>query len=141
MAIGNKHVQPAVVVVVKKPSSETKHRKSGTSDAGLCTHVPKTAFTVVMKDVIRRLLKIRNEQIKPAIVIVIAQRNAHRCHSVAETRQAHSRGHPDFAEFSVVIVEQVGGQPVIGYEQVWPAVVVVVGGAHGEVLALWFRNS
>src|SRR5258708_31258732 len=61
---------------------------------------------------------------------------------IAETGKAHPRLHPDFGELPVVfVVEEVSGQSVIGDEQVRPAVVVVVGGSHGKVLALLLRDS
>jgi len=128
---GDKDVEPAVIVVVEEPSAETKHVGGRTCDSCLMTDVPEPALAVVVEHVIRILLKIGDEQVQPAIVIVVAQRYAHSCHGVAETRHGHPRLHADLSELPVVVVmEQICRQSIIGDEQVGPAVVVVVGGPH-----------
>src|SRR2546429_3698506 len=73
VSVGDKQVEPAVIVIVEEASAETKHVVGGTDDVHLMTDVPKPALAVVMEDVIRRLLKIGDKQVKPAIVIVVAQ--------------------------------------------------------------------
>src|SRR5258708_8361129 len=101
------------------------------------TDVPKQAFAVVVEDVVGIFLKIGDKKVEPAIVIVVSQRDAHGCHGIAETIQPHPRIHPDFGELPVVfVVEEVCGKSVIGDEQVRRAVVIVIGSAHGKVLAL-----
>src|ERR1700722_19463802 len=55
------------------------------------------------------------------------------------------KGHPcgfgDLLEFAVVeIFVEIGGLAVIGDEKIWPAGIVPIEGAHGEIFAVGLRN-
>lgn len=90
-----------------------------------------------MPEVIRILLKIRDKEIEPAIVVIVAKRYAHRGHRVALRGKRHPRDDSDLLERAVMLVMiEVGVQAVVGHEQIRPPVVVVVRRAHGEIFAL-----
>src|SRR5215510_1168325 len=115
MAIGDKQVEPAIIVVIEESPAKTQHVEGGDGDAYLLTDVPKPTFSVVVKDVVRIPLEIGDKQVEPAIVIVVAQKDAHGCHSTAKRGETHPRNHPDFGELPVVfVVEEINEQSIIG---------------------------
>ena len=53
----------------------------------------------------------------------------------------HAADRADFVELAVVlVVVEVGVEAVVGDEEIGPAVVVVVGGADGEILAVGLED-
>src|SRR6476661_536812 len=109
----------------------------GAGKAGLVADFVEKALAVILPDVIRGPLKIGDVQIEPAVVIEISQRDAHGRHGDALSGKGHAAVQSDFLEGAIVlVVVEVSAEPVVGDEQFGPAIVVVVAGAYGKILAL-----
>src|SRR5216684_5914736 len=135
MPVRDKEVEPTVIVVVEKASTEAENIFCGTGDACLIANFFKGTLSVVVPDMVRRFLKIRDIQVEPAIVIVVAKRDTHGSHGAAARRESHTAEQPNFVERPIVfIMVEIGIQSVVGHEQVRPAIVIVVGGSHREIL-------
>src|SRR5713101_2256871 len=139
--IGDEQVQPSVVIVIEKAAAEAQHISGGHRDPGDIAHLVEESFAVVVPDMIRRQLEIRDVQVEIAVVIVIAERNAHGSHGGAVGCKRHSAGDGYFGEGAVVIVViKIRLDSVIGDEQVGPSVIVVVGGCYRKVQALGLKD-
>src|ERR1700730_1537088 len=139
--IGNEDIQPAIIVVIEESASETEHLACRPRNSGFVTHFVEESFSIVVPKMIRGPLKVGDIEIELPVVIVVAQSDAHRSHDRSPRCHGHTGGEADLLESTVVlVVVKVCIQPVISYEQVRPAVVVVVGGLHGKILALWLIN-
>src|SRR5262249_35135767 len=78
MTVRDKEIQPTVVVVVEKASAKTEHFFRGTGDSCFIANFFEASLSVIVPDMVRRLLEIGYVQVEPAIVVVVAQRNTHR---------------------------------------------------------------
>src|SRR6266581_7483078 len=136
VTVGDENVQSAIIVIVEEAPAETENLFCWPRDTGLFTHLVKKSFSVVAPKVIGGSLEIRNIEVELAIVVVVAQRNAHRRHDRSPRRYRHPGGKADFFESTVVlIVVEISIQAVVGHEQVRPSIVVVIRCLHGKILA------
>ena len=75
-------------------------------------------------------------EVKLAIIVIITQRDAHGGHDFASPGEGHPGEQADFVESAVVLVMvEVCIEPIVGDEQVGPAIVIVVSSAHRKILA------
>src|SRR5208337_1825284 len=142
VAVGDEKVEPAVVVVVEKASAETENASRGHADTDAIADFVEIPLAVIFPEVIGTSLEIRNIQIKPAVIVIVAEGNAHGGHGEAVAGKSHAGHGTLFLERAVVfVVVKVGAQTVIGDEDVRPAVVVVISGADGKILAVRLENT
>src|SRR5437870_1546072 len=86
-------------------------------------------------------LKIRNVEIQPAVVVVIAKGHAHCGHRFPTNRISHAGKGTDLAERAVVlVVKEISFYSVIRNEQIGPAIIVIIGCSYGEILSLRLKN-
>ena len=91
-----------------------------------------------MPNVIGGTLKVGNIEIELPIIVVITQGDAHRSHDRSPGGYGHARAETDLFKSSVAfVVIEIGIEPIVGYKQVRPAIIVVVGSLHGKILTLW----
>src|SRR5579864_1725197 len=142
MPVGDENIQPPVVVVIEETSAETEYIPRRSGDPRFVAHLVEEPFPIVVPNVIRGTLKVGNIEIELAIIVVIAQRDAHRSHDRSPGSYGHARAETDLFESTVAfVVIEIGVQPIVRYEQIRPAIIVVVGGLHGKILTLWLIDS
>src|SRR6266550_2174694 len=89
-----------------------------------------------MPEVIGGPLEVGNVEIEPAVVVIIAKRNAHSGHHSSLGRESHTADNSDLFKSAVaLVVVEIGIEAVVSHEQIRPAVVVIIGGADGKILA------
>ena len=94
-----------------------------------------------MPEVIRILLEVGDEEIERAVVVVVAEGNAHCGHGAAARGKRHAADGADFVELAIaLVVVEVGVQAVVGDEEIGPTVIVVISGAYGKILALGLED-
>src|SRR5438132_1533141 len=105
--------------------------------------VPIVAHNHIRESIIVEvLLEIRDEEIEPAVIVVVAQGNAHSSHHASTSGQTHPGDRSNLIELAVaLIVVKKRVESIVGHEQIGPAVVVVVSRPHGEILALRIVDS
>src|SRR5260370_17451926 len=141
MPVRDKEVEPTVIVVVETASTEAENIFGGTGDACLIANFFKGTLSVVVPDMVRRFLKIRDIKIEPAIVVVIAKRDTHGSHGTAPCSEGHAAEEPNFIKSTIAfIMVEIGIKSAVGHEQVRPPVVIVVTGSHQEILPSSFVN-
>src|SRR5205823_5020288 len=114
MTIGDEQIQPPIVVIIKKSSPKTEHIVRGTGDAGLVTDLVEKFFAIVVPEVIGGSLEIRDVEIEPAVVVIIAEGYAHCRHGSPLGCKCHAARNPNLLESAVVLVEvEVGFDPVV----------------------------
>ena len=90
-----------------------------------------------MPEVVGRPLEVGDVEIEPAVVVIISERNAHGRHHSSLGGQGHATHNSDLFERSIALVMvEIGIEAIVGNEQIRPAVVVIVGGPDGKILAL-----
>src|SRR2546430_5653090 len=137
VAVGNEQVQPSVIVVIEKASPEAEHIMRGTGNTGLITDFVEKSFAIVVPEVVGRSLEIGDIEIKPAIIVIVTQRNAHRRHHSSLGSKRHPAGDSDLFKSAVVlVVVEIGRQTIGGDEQIRPTVVVIISSADRKILAL-----
>ena len=77
MTVGNKQIQPAVIVKIAEIDTPRQIRKTPLTDPLGETHLGKEPTLCIVIEAIRLILKIRNHDIEIAIVVKIAEVCAH----------------------------------------------------------------
>src|SRR5438046_113423 len=89
-----------------------------------------------MPKVIGGPLEVGNVEIEPAVVVIIPKRDAHGGHHSSLGGESHAADNSDFFECSVaLVVVEIGIEAIVSHEQIRPAVIVIIGGADGKILA------
>ncbi len=142
-------IHETVVIEIGK-SHATAHVRRLHPTAGLPARFDELSVAFIVKQRIELLVAypwhglldlgidvtIRDERVQPAMVVIVAEGYAHGGHNLGVAGHRHTSGKADFFERAVVfVVIEVGVEPVVGDENIRPAVVVVVGRAHREILA------
>src|SRR5258708_16948961 len=119
-------------IVIEEAATETKHSTGGSGNPRPIADFIKRALSIVVPKVIRVVLEVGDEQIQKAVVVVVSKRDAHSRHHIASRCQSHASQQAYFIESAVVlVVVEICVDPIVGYEQIWPPVIVVVCGTHG----------
>ena len=85
---------------------------------------------------VRLELVIRDDQVEPAVPVVVAELRPHAGSRLAVPRHGHTRKQADFAEApSSLVVEQEIRHAVVGHEHIRPAIVVVVADGNTKTIA------
>src|SRR5579864_504111 len=109
MSIGNENVQPAIIVVIEETAAETEHVPRRSRDPRFVAHLVEKSFPIVVPNVIRGTLEVRNIEIELPVIVEITQRDAHRRHHRSPGRYSHARAETDLFESTVAfIVIEIG---------------------------------
>src|SRR5580704_2667523 len=129
MAVAEQQIEVAVVVVVEKFQSPAAHQARGGTDAGRHGGIGKSFVLVVVVDRIHLLVDVGDEEIDPAVLIVVGSVNAHAGARAAETAVANACKQADFLEFSVAAIgEKKIGDRVVANEKIHASIVVDISG-------------
>src|SRR5438445_13322800 len=103
MAVGDEDVEPAVVVEIEESAAEAEYIPCRNRDARLSADLGEKAFAIVVPDVVRGKLEIGDVEIKVAVIVVVAQRHAHGCHSAPVFGVRHAARQSDLAEGAIAL--------------------------------------
>src|SRR5260370_6068243 len=104
MTVGDEQIKPAIVVVIEEAAAKAEYFSSGNRDPRLIAHLVKRAFSIVVPKMIRVFLEIGDKEIEPAIIVVVAQGNAHSSHHTTASSETHPRGRPNLIELALAFV-------------------------------------
>src|SRR5437773_2934905 len=136
MPLGNENVFPAVVIGIKEESSPSCRQPAGLADAGSVGHVIKTLSTEIAKQSVLFKRECRNEDIGPAVVVVIGKIYAHACEGVPIFVVGCTGKQGLLGEGPITVVSEQGLRyTVVGYHDVGPPVSVEVVEGHSQSLA------
>src|SRR5215813_3695480 len=127
MTIPHDQVAPPVVIVVDKCGSPAEKGDCRLADAYLKRNVGEICVTVVSVERVRIVGKVRDMKIHAAIVIVIADRQAHTRLLAAVFVQCEPRLVSDLFEGSVVLIDvELLWRRIVDHYEIQPAVIVYV---------------
>src|SRR6266568_1959693 len=136
MPLCNEEILPAIIVVIEQVRAPTGKSESGSAQARRVGHIPEAAVAVVAKEVITFVGKIRNHNIRAAVVVVIAEVGPHPGKRFAVLIVGNACGQADFGEraISVVVVQEAWNR-IVGDKNVRKTVVVIIGKSYAQPLA------
>jgi hypothetical protein len=95
------------------------------------------AFAVVVKKVIAFIRKIRDNNVRATVIVVIAEVSPHPCKHFAVLIVGNACEQADFGERAIsVVVVQEARHRIVGDKDVREAVVVIIGKRYALVLCL-----
>src|ERR1035438_6421340 len=114
MAVTQKQVEIAVVVVIEKFQSPSAHQTRGRADAGRKGRVAESLVLVIVVERIHLVIHISLEQIDPSILIIVSGIDSHAGARFAKGIHSNTRQHSDFFKSSFA---------AIGKQEVWNGIV------------------
>ena len=100
MTVRQKQIQVAIVVVIKKLHSPAAQQPCGDADTGLHGHVIETLIVAIAINRIHLLVHIGDEQVHPAVPIIIGRVHAHSRARVSIGAVSHSGQQSDVFKLS-----------------------------------------
>ncbi len=140
MSVGEDEIGIAVVVVVEELQPPAAQEARSLADlAGL---VQEGEVFLVLVEAEEFLIDVGDEQVLPAVAVVVGGVNAHPRARRARVAEGHARGQADLLEPAAATVhEEEVGHRVVGDEEIEQPVVVHVGRDRGERLAERLRDA
>src|SRR2546430_6877083 len=128
MPMRNEEVFPAIIVVIEQMRTPTGKSESRATHARRVGHILEGAFTVVVKEEIAFIRKIRDDNVRATVIVVIAEVGPHHCKRFAVLIVGNACGKADFDERAIsVVVVQEARHRIVGDKDVREAVVVIIG--------------
>src|SRR6202453_663437 len=135
MAVRNIDIQPAIEVVVKKETPESKRQQTRVAHVRLRRVVHKQPIALVMVKCKHLVRKIRDEHARISGTIVISGVHAHSGASDSVLAVSDARLHAFFRKCSVsVIYVKLVRLRIVAYQNVRPAVLIRVENCHAQAL-------
>ena len=120
-AIGHEQIEPAVVVVVDPPGAEAGSVRRGGTKTRSRARVLEIACAVIQVQHVRFAHDVRDEEILVAVVVGIAERDAHAALGASERIERRPRDEAAILERPVVPIDpQLVRCRVVGHINVWP---------------------
>src|SRR6185503_16246287 len=127
MAVGEKQIQQAIVVIVEKSCSPAEKRNGGIRNSGRIAHIREAGIPVISVERVVVIRKIGDAEVDAPVSVVIAYRNPHRCLFAAFIVKRKSRKIADVLECAVVLVAvKILWDRIVGDQQIRPAIVVYI---------------
>ena len=137
MTLRDEEVLPAVVVVIEEPRAPAREGQRGAAHAGRVRRVAKAAVVVLAKEPVALVREIGDDDVGPAVVVVVGEVHAHAGEGLAVLVEADAGKQADLAERAVpVVVIQERLHRVVRHVDVHEAVAIVVGKGDAEALAV-----
>src|SRR6266480_2669741 len=110
MAIGNKQINPTVIVVVEKLGTPTDIRETYSSDIGSVGNIGERIVTIVVEEGVVVVIEVSFEYVQLAIMIIVSHGNAHASLFTAILINGRTGVEPDLLEcsISVIVVKETG---------------------------------
>src|SRR5690348_8615239 len=127
VAVGNKKIFPAIVVVIEKTNSEAEILGVYAEPGSQACVLERTVPVIAIQN--RNLIgEVCARNVEPAVAVIIADCDAHAGQSHAVFIESASRGDRRFSKRSVMVVAiEKAGRSIARYIYVGPAVVVEIG--------------
>src|SRR5678815_4885522 len=106
MAVGENHVEVAIVVIVEKLHTPTTQQPGGGRNAGGISGIGERTIAPVVVKRIGLMVDVGNKQIHPAILIVVCCINPHARSSFTEAAVAHAGERGVLFEMSFPAVQE-----------------------------------
>ena len=127
MPVGAKQIRVTVVIVVEESGGPAEIRNRGLADTRRVGDVGKQALAVVVKEDVIVVGESGDEDVHPAIAVVVAHGHTHAGHFLAVAGIRDTRRNTRFRESSVApIAIKVVGIRVVADEEIRPAIVIEV---------------
>src|SRR5580698_2367819 len=137
VAVDHHEVFPTVVVVVDELGGPSEEGDGVLRDAGMIADVGEVGVSVVVIEDFVVVGKGRNQEVVEAVVLVVAYGEAHGGYFAAVLVEGEAGGVAVVVEGSVALVDvEVVGRGVVGYGEVYFAVVVQIDEDAGESVVL-----
>ena len=135
MAVRDKQIDPAVVVVIEKLRAPADVRQTHRRDLRGVRKIGERVFAVVMIKRVVFVGEVGDEDVELAVVIVVAGGHAHAALLAAVFIDRGARSEPDLFKRAVAFVAVMKiRRRVVGDEDIDQAVVVEVAGEHAEAV-------
>ncbi len=142
MAVDDDEIQRAVVVVVEEHRTESNERQRWWTNAAFVGDIPKKPVAQVAKKAVCFELVVRDEQIEPAVAVVVAEIRSHTSSRFAITGDRHASQEGDLPELPVAfVVKQEVGHGIVGHEHIGPPIIVVVANGNTEPVSAVLRDA
>src|SRR6266480_5526481 len=126
MPLRNEEVLPAIIVVIEQMRAPTGKSESRSTHARLFGDILEGAFAVVVKEVISFIGKIRDDNVRATVIVVIAEVGPHPGKRFAVLIVGNACGEADFGERAIsVVVVQEARHRIVGDKDVREAVVII----------------
>ena len=135
MAIANENVRPAIVVKIEKTTAPAEILRVFAEARGKGSVFKRRAAQIVVQR--RRVAgEICFYDVQIPVEIVIAGGNAHSSLWFAVGAEGAAGFHGNVGEFSVfqILIKGAGGG-IVGYVNIWPAIVVKIGSENTETVS------
>src|SRR5580658_6571868 len=137
MPLRNKYILVAIIVEVGYAQPPAAHFRGDLRQSGSATGIGKCSISIVAIQGIALETQIVDQQVEPAVVVVVSCVHSHPRISVAVFIQRNSGESTDFLKGPVAIVMQQHLRPVVvGNKDIRPAVMIIVADINAEALDL-----
>src|SRR5438067_10404896 len=139
VAIGDENVRPSVIVEIYKLRAEAEERNAYRSKTPRPGHIGEFAAVVVMVEIIGIIGKVRLDNVRPAIVIVICRIDTHAGLLASVGAVCDTRLGSNFCEdtFAIVMVEQ-RRRRIVRHVKIEAAVQIVIEPKYAyAIIAAW----
>ena len=128
MSLRNEEILPSIVVIVDESKAPSRVELRRGADAGQRRDVVESPITVVLVEGIPLVGQVCHYNIRPAVIVVIGEVDAHSGKRLPFGVHRHSGLEADFLEGSIrLLMKEELGHRVIGDKNIHAPVVVVVG--------------
>ncbi len=122
----HEQIEPSVIIVVDQFRSPARVQHRDSSNPAAVGHVFKKAL-IVAKQCVLLIGQSIDENVRPAIVVVVREIRTHACKHFSVLVIGHPGSQSDFAEGSVAIVaKQLLREGIICHKDVGPAILIEV---------------
>src|ERR1051325_6421499 len=135
MTIDHQQVGPAIVVIIEKPCAPANVGQTYRSHFGGIRDIGEGTLTVVVIESVVIIVEVRDEQIEPSVVIIIAERHTHAALFAAVFVYRHAGGKSNLLKraISVVVIEKVRRR-VVRHKNVHKTIVVKITRNHAQAV-------
>src|SRR5207249_8309283 len=142
VALGDQEILPTVIVVVEEAYAPSGVGHGDASDAGREAVVGESRVAVVLVEGVALVGKVRNDQIRPAVIIIVGEIDAHTGEGAAVAVDGDFGEEAHFFKGSVafVVIEEFDHR-VVGNEEINMAVAVVIGESDTQAFAAFCETD
>src|SRR5260370_11422017 len=141
VALRDKEIVPSIVVVIQKANAPSGVQHGGARNSRAEAGIGETGVAIVLVERVALVGEIRDDQVRPAIIVIVGKVDAHAGVGAAVTVNGNLREQPDLFEISAAFVLlKKFDHRIVGYGQIDMSVALEVRNGDAEALAR-FRNT
>ncbi len=104
MTLSHEQVLPSVVVVIEEAGAPTGVSERRAAQSGLVGHIRERAVAVVLEQHVALVRQIRDNDVRPAVVVEVGEVRAHPSEGLAVLVVADAGGERNVCECAVAVV-------------------------------------